>query len=178
MTPRLLALALLALSPLPALAQQDDMVWIYGRYVQPSPLDTSLSLIYGIPETDAMQAVIQCAIGANWVYSRVDLDMDVEGLADEATASVALSVNGYAATEDGTVLRHEEGIWGVELALPLDSPLWAAMAQGGALQYGLVGRPPESLPLDGIAAPLHAYLGDCLNIGDLVPEGEAAPAGK
>ena len=178
MTPRLLPLALLALLPLPAVAQQEDFVWTYNRFVDPNPLNTYLGLVFGIPETDALQASITCNIGANWVYSALALGMDVEGLADEANASVALSVNGYTATEDGTVFRQEEGIWGVELALPLDSPLWPAMAQGGALQYGVVGRPPLSLPLDGIGGPLHGYLGDCLNIGDLAPEGASPPAGK
>lgn len=180
MTCRLLPpLALAALlAPLPALAQPEGFVWTYDHYVAANPLDTYLGLAFGIPQSDALQAAMRCAIGADWIYSTVELGLDVEGLADAATVDVVLSANGYSTTEPGTVFRHEEGIWGVELAIGLDSPLWPALAQGGALQYGIAERTPETLPLDGIEAPLHAYLGACQNIGNLPVDDGSQPAGK
>jgi len=67
--PRFLPLAVTVLLPFSATAQGDRMQWIYNRYVERNPLDTYLGLIYGIPETDAMQASITCSIGANWIYA-------------------------------------------------------------------------------------------------------------
>ncbi|GAB1377689.1 hypothetical protein [Pararhodobacter aggregans] len=179
---RFLPLALAALLPLSAAAQEEDLQWIYNRYVAENPLDTYLGLVYGIPETDAMRASIHCAIGANWIYAAVDLGADVEGLADEASATVALNAGGRDFVEQGSVFRHEEGIWGVSLALELSDPFWAELSRGGVLTYRVNDRAPETLPLDGIGAPLHAFLGDCVTIGDLpadaATDGAGAPAGK
>lgn len=169
---------LAALLPLSAAAQEERLQWIYNRYVAENPLDTYLGLIYGIPETDAMRASITCTIGANWVYAAVDLGADVEGLADEASATVALNAGGREFVEQGSVFRHEEGIWGVSLALALDDPFWGELSRGGVLTYRVNERAPETLPLDGIDAPLHGFLGDCLTIADLPAEGATAPAGK
>ena len=91
---RFLPLALAALLPLSATAQEEQLQWIFNRYVAENPLDTYLGLVYGIPETDAIRASIHCAIGANWIYAAVDLGADVEGLADEASATVALNAGG------------------------------------------------------------------------------------
>ncbi|MCB1390063.1 MAG: hypothetical protein KDK12_13120 [Rhodobacteraceae bacterium] len=175
---RPIALCLAALAPFPAAAQQEEMVWIYNRYVEPNPLNTYLGLVYGIPETDAMQASISCAIGANWVYATVDLGTDVEGYADGATVPVQVVWPSFRSTYDGTVFRHEEGIWGVSLAIPLDDPFWPLMDTGAWMTYGVPGRPPAQLPLGQVGVPLHAFLGDCTNIGELQPTGEGEPASK
>lgn len=176
--PRFLPLAVAVLLPFSATAQEDRMQWIYNRYVEQNPLDTYLGLVYGIPETDAMQASITCSIGANWIYAAVDLGAEVEGLADGASATVALNAGGREFVEQGSVFRHEEGIWGVSLALALDDPFWAEVSRGGVLTYRVNERTPQTLPLDGIAEPLQGFLGDCIAIAELPAEGATAPASK
>jgi hypothetical protein len=166
---RLLPLALLALTPLPATAQQEDMVWSYNRYIAENPLDTYLGLAFGIPETDAVQATIHCAIGANWIYAAVDLGADVEGMEDGASATVVLDPGARQFVEVGTVFRHEEGIWGVSLALALDDPFWAELSRGTFLSYRVNDRAPDALPLAGIGGPLRQFLGDCTAIAAGAP---------
>lgn len=166
----------LALLPLPC-AAQDGRAWFYNRYVSESPLDTVLQVIHGTPQSDDVLAALTCAIGANWIYANVQLNADVSGLAAESTVPLVVSASGYSATMDGYVFRVEEYGEGVEFALPLDDALWTAMMAGGTLTYGVPGRAGETLTLDGAAEPLHALLGDCLSIIDLVPDAatEAAP---
>ncbi|MCW1930776.1 hypothetical protein [Pararhodobacter zhoushanensis] len=175
MTRPVLALiaALFTATSLPA-AAQDGMVWAYNRYIEASPLDTFLGLTYGIPETDAVQASITCAIGANWIYGDVTVGADVEGLADGADVALAFQSPGYSATHQGTVIRQEEGMWGVSFAVDLTDPFWNALMTQPALTYGVPGRPTLTLPLAGADIPTHDFLGDCTQIGDLQPE--AAPS--
>lgn len=168
-----LTAALFTAITLPAVAQ-DGMVWSYDRNIEASPLDTYLGLTYGIPQTDAVQAAVTCAIGANWVYGNVTVGADVDGLADGADVAITFQAPGYSATHQGTVIRQEEGIWGVSFAVDLTDPFWNALMMQPALTYGVPGRPTLTLPLAGADIPTHDFLGDCNQIGDLQPE--PAPA--
>lgn len=173
-----LSLALLtALAPLSA-AAQDGRVWLYNRHVADSPLETVLNLGYGVPESDDVQASMLCAIGANWIFAQTLLAADVDGLAADAEVTLEVQAPGYSATFDAHVVRLEEFIHGVEFALPLDDDLWGVLMAGGSLSYGVSGHARQTLPLDGAADPAHEFLGDCLSIGDLAPEGQPAPAAK
>ena len=168
-----LTTALFSATTLPA-AAQDGMVWSYYRTIEASPLDTYLGMAYGIPQTDAVQATIVCSIGANWIYGSVTVGADVEGLADGADVTVAFQAPTYTAAFQGSVIRQEEGMWGVTFAVDLTDPFWNALMIQPALTYGVPGRPTLTLPLDGADIPTHDFLGDCNQIGDLQPE--AAPA--
>ena len=143
--------------------------WSYNRLIAPSPLETVIALSFGVPETDQQQASIQCSIGANWIYAAVDLGADVEGLEDGASATVVLNPGARDFVEVGTVFRHEEGIWGVSLALALDDPFWAELNRGDFLSYRVNDRAPDALPLGGIGGPLRQFLGDCTAIAEGAP---------
>lgn len=172
---RLTLAVLTALTPTIAFAQ-DGRVWLYNRHVENSPLDTVLNLGYGVPESDDVQASMLCTIGANWIYAQTLLAADVDGLEAEAAVQVEVEAPGYSATFDAQVVRLEEFIHGVEFALPLDDGLWSVLMAGGSLSYGVSGHARQTLPLDGATGPAHEFIGDCLSIGDLVPEGQSAPA--
>ncbi len=170
------ALALtLTLAALPAVAQQ-GYAWAYYRNVSANLLETSLGLSYGVPQSDDMQAWVQCTIGANWIYGDVNLTMDVDGLADGAIVAVQITAPGYSASHDADVIRHEEGIQGVVFAIALDDPLWTAMMGQPALIYSVAGRAPMTLDLTGAAGPVHEFLGDCLSIVDLAPDASVTPS--
>lgn len=172
---RLVAVALTGLVTLaPCLAQaQDGRVWNYNRYVDASPLQTVLDLGYGVPQSDDVQAAMLCTIGANWIYAKLLMAADVQGLATDAEVRLEVSAPGYSGELVGHVVRHEEFIHGVEVALALDDAFWNAVMGGGVMTYGVAGRPRQTLPLEGATDPTHAFLGDCLSIGDLVPEAPA-----
>ena len=172
LVPTFVSALALAVTALPAMAQ-DGMVWSYYRSVAANPLDTMLNLTYGVPETDNIRAFVTCSIGANWVYGDVSLGAPIDGLADDSAVTVSFHANGYDGSIDGTVQRMEEGIWGVNLAVGLDDPFWTALMAGGTLRYAVNGRVATVLPLDGATEAAHAFLGDCLSIGDLEPEAPA-----
>lgn len=168
--------ATLVLWPLGAQAQE-GFEWLYNRQVGPSPFDTSLTLVYGLPQSDAVQFFARCAIGAGGPYAAITVGADVEGLPDGQTVRVQASGNGGPAqVYEGTVARWEEGIWGVDLALPLDAPLLTTIRDATVLRYGVVGRQPLTMSLRGSSRPTRDFLSDCAAIGDLQPAGMAGQA--
>lgn len=163
------ALALAALVPGAALAQ-DGRAWIYNRYVEPVPTDTVLDLGYGVPQSDDVQAALLCTIDGARTFAQALVAADVEGLATGAEAWLEVSAPGYSARLAGRVVRHEEYIHGVEVAIAMDDAFWTALMGGGVMTYGVPGRARQTLPLDGATDPAHAFLGDCLSIRDLTPD--------
>jgi len=166
------ALAFAAFGPGAALAQ-DVRVWNYVRYVEPVPTDTVLDLGYGVPQSDDVQAAMLCTIDGARTYAQTLMAADVQGLATGAEVGLDVSAPGYSARIAGRVVRHEEYIHGVEMAIALDDAFWSALMAGGAMTYGVPGRTRQTLPLDGATDLAHAFLGDCLSIRDLTPDAPA-----
>jgi len=166
------ALALLALAPGSVLAQ-GAMVWSYARQVAASPLDSVLALTLGIPETDAAQAQAVCAIGANWIYADLALAADVGGLESGAPVSMRVAGNRFLSVYPATVLRSDEGIWGLQLTMPLDDPFWGAIGGPLPVRYGVDGRALNPLPPVPREMALR-FREDCAGIGELTSE--APPA--
>lgn len=165
---RLFLAAALTCAALPALAQQ-GYEWTYNRYVEASPLETILTLAYGVPQTDDLQAFAICAIGANWIYADVRLALDIDGLEDGAMVDLAIGGDGYQAIHSAQVERQEEGIWGVVFALGLDDPIWSTLG-GAQLTYGIPGRPAVTMALQGLAPLAQEFQRDCARIIDLTPD--------
>lgn len=170
-----LLVACLAVAALPA-AAQEAYSWQYARHVAESPLDTALSLIFGLPESDGIQAHALCTIGANWIYADVTLEADVSGHADGALVPLTITGEGYEGTFTVEVVRYEIGLEGVIFALALDDPLWTALMGLSEVYYALPGRAETPLLLEGLAPLAHEFLGDCLSIVDLTPDPAAAQA--
>jgi hypothetical protein len=151
----------------PALAQ-DAMQWTLTRSIADTSLQTLIALTYGIPETDAAQAQVLCAIGANWIYADMTWAADIEGAETGTPMELLVSGNRYDGRIGASAARADEGIWGLRFAVPLDDPLWAAMAGPLPLLYGAEGQAFASLPPAPVAM-LAAFRDDCLRIGDLSP---------
>ncbi len=167
--PLILAAALTLASP--AFAEEPP-VWSYARYVSESPITSYLGVIYGVPQTDDVRAYVECLIegqGASVVFA---LAADVEGLEDGTEVVVEFTGPGFRTGHGGTVVRFEEGLWGVMLPFALDAEFWHWLRFEPEVTYGVEGRATLTLPISGLAEHLQAFLADCDNIRNLRPEPE------
>ncbi|MCA2014258.1 hypothetical protein LCM17_22395 [Cereibacter sphaeroides] len=166
---RLTLLSILVAFSTPALAQSPNTVWQYHRFVGASPLETSLFLVLGVPETDDMRAQGHCNIGANWIYADLLLDYDVSALNEGDSVEVEYAAPGYRMFHDATVVKQEEGTWGVQVAFALDDPIWSILQGPGPLSYQVPGGAEMALDLQGASGPVAGFISDCQQIDDLKP---------
>lgn len=120
-------------------------------------------IIFGIPETDAVQFVATC--NSEGVPDAV-LSADVSRLRNGGKVNVRFAGKDFNRTLQGIVVRSDgEGQDGVRLTIPADDMLWEAVARQASLQYavrtGAGDLPAITLPLRGTKAVVAAYLRDC-----------------
>jgi len=171
---RWLLAAVLGAAALPASAQ-GYYEWSFNRYVAASPLDTILTLAYGVPNSGDLQAFISCAIGANWIYAEVRLEADIEAYPDRARVPMTLSGEGFYRVVGVDIERQEEGIWGVAFALPLDDPFWNDIEGHYEIYYALPGGIETPLLIEGLLPLAGQFRHDCAGILDLVPDQAPTP---
>ncbi|WP_417599276.1 hypothetical protein [Pararhodobacter oceanensis] len=167
--PGIFTASLLALT-LPATASaQQGYTWEYGRHVMADVFETSLSLVYGVPETDDVQMFADCGIGAGGPLVRATVGAPIGDLPGGAGVQISFSAPGYAQTLNAEVVRHEEFFHGVEIVIEPDDSLLTELAQRAALTYAVHGQPAATISLAGSAGPVRSFAGDCAHIGDLTP---------
>ncbi|SDB25729.1 VHL beta domain-containing protein [Bauldia litoralis] len=159
---------------------QDGFVWIYDRYLDPDPFQTRLSLVYAIPETDAVQFIATCRIGAGGTYATIELGADIGSLAEGAPVDVRILGSNYRDVITGDVIGvgAEVGLTGVSLAVELDDPIWQAMQTSLELAYTAGERTDHSLGLNGAADPVARFVTDCRDMpepGDVAAQPQPAP---
>jgi len=157
----LTALALSAALATSALAQSSTMVWNVNRYSDEATGAPLVVLVYGVPQTDDVRASLWCQTGEGYSFAVLDLSADIRAYNGGERVPVALTAPGHATGSIATVFRHEEGIWGLSLALPLDDPLFTAMLAEGSLGYSLPGGTREAIPLAGLATALPDFRSTC-----------------
>ncbi len=150
------------LAVLPAKPGAAQLTWHYSRFLHADPFQTRLTLYYGVPETDLVQAVAKCHIGAGGTYATLDISAPVGSLAANTDVQVQFTGLGYSQMVDASVIRAQEvGIDGVSIALQLDDPLWQAIRAKSELRYNVTGFAAIRLPLDGSNQPAVRFLSDC-----------------
>lgn len=148
------------------------LVWSYNRYDNADdPSATESQLVYGIPETDAIQVVAACSAAAEGGAPRVVLSAEVSRLQAESPAKVRFVAQGLDRTIDGVVVRDAsgEGLQGAGLAIPANDPLWKALPRLASVNYSVAGQAATSLPLGGIAGPVASFLRDCASYSGSPP---------
>jgi len=150
-------------SALPGVAAEArDMRWQYYRNLDEDPFRTRLVLVYGVPETDNVQAVATCRIGNSGTYATLDLGARIGGLQAGQNVRVEFAGRGLDMVRDASVIRaREEGLTGVSIALQLDDPLWNAIRSRSELYYNLRGLQASTLGLSGSSDPTRRFLRDC-----------------
>jgi hypothetical protein len=155
-----------AFAAVPAAAQDDGLVWQYSRHIDADVFKTRLVLTYSKPETDLVQFVATCEIGANRTYAVAEIGADIGNLQDGAPIDVEFRSGGFRTVASGEVVgtNREEGIAGATLVLELDDPLWSAIRGLSELRYKVAGFQTLRLSLRGSSGPTQAFLRDCKDI--------------
>jgi len=138
------------------------MSWTYYRNLHEDPFRTRLVLVYGVPETDNVQAVATCRIGNSGTYATLDLGAQIGSLQENQSIDVQFSARGFNRVVSASVSRaREEGVSGVSIPLQLDYPVWQAIRAKSVLYYNLTGFTAATLDLNGSNAPTRRFLRDC-----------------
>ncbi len=158
-------------------AAQEGFVWQYQRYVDADPFQSRFVLFYGIPETDAVQVVATCRIGAGGTYATIELGADVRSVPEGQAIEVQFIGRGFdrVILGDAVGQDREEGLSGVSLPVELDDPLWGAIRSLSELHYNLTGQPAQRLSLKGSSGPAQDFLRDCRDMpgpNDIASPGE------
>lgn len=112
---------------------------------------TRRTLIYGIPETDAVALTASCDRSSGGTI-RVELSIDGGTFLPGQPVDLVFGFDGEWFEKQGKSFNRSSESAGVELSLPSVDQLWDAMAQAGSVRYGVRGRKPLALPGAGEAA--------------------------
>ncbi len=121
----------------------------------------SLSLIYGIRETDDRGFLATCSRGSNQIDTTL-LPGDLR-LAENAPVDVALSARDITRryTGSGSSANNESGQSMPVVRLAADDPIWSGLARGEALTVALQGSWRYRVSLSGSAGPVRAFQQAC-----------------
>jgi hypothetical protein len=160
-------------------------VFSWGHYIRLSedPFQSSILLTFGVPESDNVQFVARCQIGAGGPYANVMVWADTAGLPNGTPVQMTFTDGAGALTMvDGSItgVMAEVGITGVEMALSLEDPFFSLLRARQFLRYGFPGNQSGELETTGMGPHLDAFLGACANPVAGVTGGELpqpAPSG-
>ncbi len=172
----ILATQMLPLLSSSAVAADDGMKWQFNEANDPDNKGRMTArLIYGVPETDAIQVsgVCEARSGSGLQASSLMLGADIGALDDGKEVDVHFSGDGFDRTLKGVVHQQtsEEGLSGVVLEVENDDPLWGALTAGQALDYALPGLQPATLPADGGADAIEQFVQACKSYADALGAG-------
>jgi hypothetical protein len=135
----------------------------------------SASLVFGIPETDAVQVFASCRQGQAGV--RMVLGSDTSSMAPGQPVQLTLRGQAFRRQYPGTIEAptSNEGLTGFVVRLALNDPLWNAMGSEEQLSYGLQ-QMTNQLSLSGNAKPLAQFLGRCAQLASTKANEQQKPA--
>lgn len=121
----------------------------------------SLSLVYGIRETDDRGFLATCSRGSNQIDATL-VPGDLR-LAENAPVDVALSARDITRryTGRGSSANNESGQSMPVVRLAADDPIWSGLARGETLTVALQGSWRYRVSLSGSAGPVRAFQQAC-----------------
>lgn len=136
-----------------ALAEDDKLTWQFSEGNDPDNKGrTTARLVYGIPETDAVQVsgVCDAAPGTSANFSSLTLVAETGALPNGQNVDLRFSGGGFDHVAKGQVRRasgegESGGLSGVVLSLEHSNPLWTAMTEKDELDYLVPGYKAQSL---------------------------------
>ncbi len=154
-------------------------VWSRFTQVSDDVFETVLSVSYAVPETDDVIVQGQCFIGAQGPLVWMHFAADIEGLANEDSASLLVTAgDGRTAEVSGSVVGQfaEFGVSGIEVVLQMSDPAWLVIAGDPTLRFERVnGRGGVTITGNG-PSTLGPFLADCDQIDLLTPESGERPS--
>lgn len=176
---RSLALGLCATLCLSTVAHaQQGYSWGHFADLSADPFQSHITLVYGVPETDDIQFLAHCQIGAQGPYAVVQIRADTAGLPNGTPVRLGVTDGAGAGTFlQGTItgVNAEVGITGVEMALELDDGFFNLMRVRNALSYAIDQGTGMEIITAGVGPHLDGFLTAC---ADPVAGGPAVTGGE
>jgi hypothetical protein len=161
-------------------ADADGLLWQFNSFKQQAGGKKYhvQQLVYGIPETDAVKAIVMCTADPGSPDISLDLSSDVAKLKTGSSVKVDLAGAGFAKTLSATVLRSAsgEGQEGFHLSLPSNDPLIVKLATLDVIKYGQHGGGLTSLPLASGRGAIKKFLAACSRPGQVTSKPDSDPA--
>jgi hypothetical protein len=162
-----LAVALIvSFSPALLAADEDRLEWQFFEADNPSAKgQTTAHLVFGIPETDAIQVTGACkgASGISANLSALTFGADVGQLENGKDADLRFSGGGVEYTAKGHVKRAQgdEGLTGVALLIEHSDPLWTLLTDKSQLDYLVPGYGARKLNLERGRVNIQKFISAC-----------------
>jgi hypothetical protein len=163
-------------------ADEDRLEWQF--FEADDPIVTSQKtahLIFGIPETDAIQVTGSCdgAPGAPANLSKLTFGADVGELEVQKEVDLRFSGGGVEYTAKGRVRRAEgeQGLTGVALSIEHSDPLWTLLTDKKQVDYLVPGYAAGKLNLERGQANIQKFIAACKARASASPVAAAGSSG-
>ncbi len=132
-----------------------SMVWTY------TDGSDQVSLVYGIPQTDASEFTATCSQGSG--RATISLSRSADGVRPRATVFVAFSVGAFAKSYSGvgTPVSDVDGTSHPEISVSIDDGLWPALIREQTATLRIASGAPFDLSLRGSSGPVRQFVEAC-----------------
>jgi len=152
-------------------APPDGPIWLTTEYTDETGAP-AVSLVYGVPETDAILLSTTCVTGTGARSVRVNLLLDTGALPPGEAVEARIGVAGATYTYPGKVFEESTESAGLSFDVGSRAPLWNDMRAGGDMSFGIVGGASVGGSAASAAAAVDAFTNACFAPATAAP---AAP---
>lgn len=154
-------------------------VWQRYSDIRQDVFETSLTLVYGVPETDDVAVIGECFIGAQGPLVSFQVSADIDGLFETQAATLrVIAGDGRQIDVGGSVIgtQAEFGVSGIDLVLDPSDPALLVIAGDETLRFERVGAPNGFTLTGNGPSTIGPFLADCAEIDRLTPGGTPPPS--
>lgn len=145
-------------------ANEDGSKWFIIEYDAATSGKTGASLVFGIPETDAIAINATCEAGNPGPFVPVMALVDLGGMPNGLPVQVEVRAGAFHQVYQGTVSFLSEEYSGAQLAIPVQDSFWAVLDSGQPVSIGAVGRQPVTLNAPGSVDAVSRFLDRCQTV--------------
>jgi len=145
-------------------ADENGAAWFTNKYTNQENGREGLSLIFGIPETDAIAFVAQCEAGNPGPFIPVQLLVELGGRPSGVPVEAVFSSGGQTIRHRATVFADNSEWAGAQVPLNIADPVWNALQSGQAVTFGLRDERAVTVPTRGAAGVISSFQSSCRSI--------------
>lgn len=145
-------------------ANADGTQWFTIEHDTATTGKSGTSLIFGIPETDAIAINATCEAGNPGPYIPVMALIDLAGMPNGVPAQAQIQGGAFQKSYQGTVSVLSDEYAGLQLAIPVEDPFWSALSSGQPLSIRAPGGEPATLSAPGSVGAVFRFLEQCRSL--------------
>lgn len=145
-------------------ANEDGSKWFMVEYDPANSGKSGASLVFGIPETDAIAINATCETGNPGPFVPVMALVDLGGMPNGLPVQIEVRAGAFNQVYQGTVSFLSEEYSGAQLAIPIQDSFWAVLDSGQPVSIGAVGRQSVTLNAPGSVDAVSRFLDRCQTV--------------